>query len=580
MKNFILVLLLCAAAQPALSQKNITWWNPESGDSAVIEGQGWQEGLAHFYDRLPARAEEKVRKAVWSLSHETAGLKVRFRTRATDIYVRYMVGEKRAMSHMPATGASGVDLYALDKDGNWQWSAGKFNFGDTITYHFSSLPDDYVKEYHLYLPLYNNVEWLEVGVPDSAKLTPLPLSPNKPVVVYGTSIAQGACASRPGMAWTAILGRRLHRPVINLAFSGNGRLEQPVADLLTELDPEIYVVDCLPNMTRFPDDTIKNRLLQTVQALKTKKPEVPVLIVEDADGTVDELDEHRNSEYDRVNRIAKGVFAQLKSTGMNDIYLLTDEAIGLDRESTVDGVHPNDYGMVLYANAYEKIIRKILHQPAGAYSTTRPVKQYRSKNYDWNYRHLRELKMNKSNPPEIVFLGNSITHYWGGEPEFSKTQRGEDSWKKYFTPHGVRNLGFSWDRIENVLWRVYHGELDGYRAKQVLINIGTNNLAYNSDKEIIAGLKLLIEAVKQRQPQAEILMIGIYPRKGGERRVTELNQKIVRLCGMEDVAYTDPGVNLLDEHGKVIESLFQDGRLHPNGKGYRILAKALAPYLK
>src|SRR5699024_5153396 len=165
----------------------------------------------------------------------------------------------------------------------------------------------------------------------------------------------------------------------------------------------------------------------------------------------------------------------------------------------------------------------------------------------------------------------SITHYWGGEPEFSKTKRGEDSWEKYFNPSGVRNMGFSWDRIENVLWRVYHGELDGYKAKQVLINIGTNNLAYNSDKEIVAGLKLLIEAVKQRQQQADILMISIYPRKGGEERVAKLNQKIVRLCGMENVHYTDPGKELLDDSGKIIKSLFIDGRLHPNAAGYQIL---------
>lgn len=578
MKNIFIGVLLFIFVQPAFSQ-SIKWWNPKDADFPVLAGQGWQDGLSHFYDRLPAKAEKTVRDRVWSLSHESAGLKIRFRTKATDIYVRYAVGGNLDMSHMPATGVSGVDLYALDKNGTWEWSAGKRHFGDTVTYHFSQLPNGYVKEYHLYLPLYNNVKWLEIGVPDNAKLIPLPLSPNKPIVIYGTSIAQGACASRPGMAWTSILGRKLHLPVINLGFSGNGRLESAVVNLLTELNPKIYVIDCLPNMTGFPTDTVKSRLLKTIRTLRQEKPDVPILIVENADGTVDELDDHRNEAYNRVNKVGEEVFTRLKASGMNGIYLLTDEAINLDIESTVDGVHPNDYGMMQYAEAYEKIIRKILHQPAGKYSTTRPVKQYRSKNYDWNYRHQQELKMNKANPPKIVFLGNSITHYWGGEPEFSKTQRGEDSWEKYFAPHGVRNFGFSWDRIENVLWRVYHGELDGYQAKQILINIGTNNLAYNSDKEIIAGLKLLMGAVKQRQPQAEILMIGIYPRKGGEKRVVELNKKIVRLCGMENVNYANPGVKLLDENGKVIESLFQDGRLHPNAAGYKILAKALEPYL-
>lgn len=578
-KYFFILFIICTCFQSLSAQTTqYKWWNPTTSSFPVIQGQGWHKGLANPYDRLPAKAENKVRKAVWHLSHEAAGLMIRFRANATDVRVRYTVGGNLDMPHMPSTGVSGVDLYALNKDGYWEWSGGKYHFGDTIEYHFSSLPSNYVREYHLYLPLYNNVKWLEIGVPDSAKMAPLPVSPNKPIVIYGTSIAQGGCASRPGMAWTAILGRRLHRPVINLAFSGNGRLEAPVVNLLTELDPEIYVVDCLPNMTGFPNDTIKDRLINTVKALRKEKPDVPVLIVEDADGSIGSLDKRRNNLFENVNKIGNTVFAQLKASGMQQIYLLTADAIGLEIESTVDGVHPNDHGMELYAKAYEKIIRKILHEPVGDYSTTQPVKQYRSKVYDWNARHLKELEMNKTDPPRIVFLGNSITHYWGGKPE-CRIHRGDDSWTQYFKPAGVRNFGFSWDRIENVLWRVYHGELNGYKAKQILINIGTNNLAYNSDKEIIAGLKLLIEAVKERQPQAQILIIGIYPRKGGEKRVADLNEKIVRLCGMENVHYIDPGVKLLDDSGKVVESLFEDGRLHPNEAGYRILAKALQPYL-
>ncbi len=578
MKRLFFTALICIAFHPAFSQSGIRWWNPQAADFPVLEGQGWHKGLKYFYDRLPAKAEKTVRKPVWYLSHETAGEVIRFRTKATDIYVRYTVGGNLNMPHMPSTGVSGVDLYAVDENGSWNWSGGKYHFGDTIQYHFSALPDDYVREYHLYLPLYNNVKWLEIGVPEGAEMTPLPLRPEQPIVVYGTSIAQGACASRPGMAWPAILGRRLHRPVINLAFSGNGRLEASVVRLLTELDPKIYVVDCLPNMTRFPNDTVAARLIKTVTTLRKKKRDVPILIVEHADASIPSLDEKRDKEFERVNKVADSVFAQLKASGLQKIYYLTAKDIGLDIESTVEGVHSNDYGMELYAKAYEKIIRNILHEPVGGYSTMKPVKQYRDKHYDWNARHRQELVLNKKEPPDIVFLGNSITHYWGGVPE-DPIHRGEDSWNKYMKPAGVQNFGFGWDRIENVLWRIYHGELEGFQAKQVLINIGTNNLAYNSDEEIIAGLKLLIAAVKDRQPDAKILIIGIYPRKDGEKRVADLNEKITRLCGMEDVNYADPGVKLLDGSGKIVPSLFSDGRLHPNAEGYRILGKALEPYL-
>jgi hypothetical protein len=361
---FIGVLLLIVVAQPVSGQNHIHWWNPQNASFPVVGGQGWHKGLQHFYDRLPAKAKGKVRKAVWHLSHDAAGLMIKFRTKATDIYVRYAVGGELAFPHMPKTGVSGVDLYAIGKNGKWEWSGSKYQFGDTIKYHFPSLPDNYAREYHLYLPLYNNVKWLKIGVPDNAKLTPLPVNSKKPIVVYGTSIVQGACATRPGMAWTAILGRRLHRPVINLGFSGNGRLEKSVVNLLTELNPKIYLVDCLPNMTRFPTDTVKARLANSIKTLRKRKPNVPVLVVEDADASIHALNQKRNAEFNRVNNAADSVFATLKASGMQQIYLLTADDIGLGIESTVAGIHPNVYGMEQYARAYEKIIRKILHKSA------------------------------------------------------------------------------------------------------------------------------------------------------------------------------------------------------------------------
>src|SRR5699024_6075746 len=224
----------------------------------------------------------------------------------------------------------------------------------------------------------------EIGVPDSSNLTWLPINPTKPIVVYGTSIAQGACASRPGMAWTAILNRRLHRSIINLGFSGNGLLEKPIINLLKELNPEMYVLDCLPNMTRFPDDTIERRLTNAIKELRVAKPEIPVLVVEDPHAPIKSLDKKIDNQSKRVNDVAEKVLTKLKASGMENIYLLTAEEIGFGVESTVAGLHPNDYGMVQYVDAYEKIIREILNQPKWKYSTTQPLKQYRDKSYDWN----------------------------------------------------------------------------------------------------------------------------------------------------------------------------------------------------
>lgn len=350
--------------QAAYSQTKIhyKWWDPSKSSFSVIEGQGWHIDLASPYDRFPVKAKDKVRKAVWDLSEESAGLVIRFRSNASDIIVRYGVERKLDMPHMPSTGVSGVDLYAFSKDGKWEWAGGKYHFGDTIEYHFSSLkPGE--RQYYLYLPLYNKVKWMEIGVPESALMNPLPIRTEKPIVIYGTSITQGGVVSRPGMAWPAILSRKLNIPIINLGFSGNGKLEKPVTSLLTELDAKIYILDGLGNMAGFPVDTITERLKTTVKTLRERKPHVPILISEDPHPSIKSLDLRVDSIYKNINKIEDSVFAELKASGMKHIYLLTSDSIGLNIESTVEGLHPNDYGMILYANAYEKIIWKILHEP-------------------------------------------------------------------------------------------------------------------------------------------------------------------------------------------------------------------------
>jgi len=569
----------------AQTESDTSWWNPALNKFGVIDGQGWSNGLESTYDRFPAKAKNTVREAVWNLSKHSAGLKIRFRSNASEIKVRYKVKGNIAMPHMPATGVSGVDLFAKDSDGKWIWCRGRYSFGDTIAYNFSDITpnDSYHKlgrEYHLYLPLYNSVDWIEIGVNEQVLFEPIPNRKEKPIVVYGTSIAQGGCASRPGMAWTAILERNMDHPMINLAFSGNGRLENEVIDLLAEIDAKIYILDCLPNLslgTRFTAEEVHKRIIESVKKLRSNSS-VPVLLVEHAgyaNGTSNhELRERTN----KLNKIQQKAFAQLKAEGVTNIYYLTQDELDLGLESFVDGVHPTDLGMNQYALAYEKKLRAIFNEPVGKYTTTQPVTQSREPgNYNWEKRHSQILQLNKDNPPSICFFGNSITHFWGGEPQGPKSN-GTNSWNKYLEDLGVRNFGYGWDRVENVLWRIYHGELDGYPAEQIVMMLGTNNLHLNSDKEIITGLEFVIKAIKNRQPHARILLLGIYPRREKEERVFDINTKIARLAGNQNVDFIDIGGILLKDDGKIDESLFLDG-LHPNEKGYAKLAPKIRAQL-
>ncbi len=559
-------------------------WNPASDTLQVLEGQAWSREVKNYYDRLPARAEHVVRDELWELSQNSAGLSLRFRTNANDIIVKYAVSENLQMPHMPATGVSGVDLYAKNSDGKWLWCAGRYSFGDTIVYRFRGMlsKDEYGNpfEYTLYLPLYNSVKWLEINVPEESLFTPLPARKENPILVYGTSIAQGGCATRPGLAWTNILSRKLDRPVVNLGFSGNGRLEKELISLITEVDAKLYVLDCLPNLTPSNVSTteLKKRIVESVQRLQSKRPGIPILLT-DHDGYTDEdINPSSREEYQALNTVLKQEFDSLTAKNTKNIYLLIKNEIGQDIETTVDGTHPNDIGMMRYADAYEKKIRTVINEPVGDISTTIPVTQHRDAAiYDWTTRHNEILAYNKLKSPKLVLIGNSITHYWAGEPT-APLARGVESWKKFFEPQNAVNLGFGWDRIENVLWRVYHGELDNISPKQIVLMIGTNNLEFNSDEEIIEGLQFLIKAIKTRQPAADILLMGILPRRDMEARVAKLNTALSTIKFDSKVQYADAGKLFLKNDQKIDESLFSDG-LHPNEQGYNKLGEFISKHI-
>ncbi|MAJ51925.1 MAG: acetylhydrolase [Flammeovirgaceae bacterium] len=584
MKNIFIFygFIFCHLAM-SQSDSNFKWWNPTAHEFQVIEGQAWFDEVQESYDRLPHRVVDKVDPEIWGLSKHSAGLMIRFRSNAKEIKIRYQTQDEnlRYMDHMSTTGVSGLDLYAINSDGMEVWCAAGRTFGDTITYAYGLLnPNDGYhdrgREYRLYLPLYNQVNWMEIGVDEQVYFEPLPVRKELPIVVYGTSIAQGACASRPGMAWTSILGRKMDRPLINLGFSGSGTFDVPVIDLMSEIDAKIYVLDCLPNLSAYNwknleienELELKERILLGIKTLRKRQPMVPILLVEHAGYTQAIVSEKKKIEFSQVNQVQQQVFHELKKQGMENIFYLTKEEIGLKMDDTVDGIHPTDLGMMKYAAGYEKKLRDVLKEPTGISLTTFPITQYREpENYDWENRHREILRLNHSkNAPRSVFFANSIIHFWGGIPQ-TKIRTEQASWDKFFTPLGLRNYAYGWDRIENLLWRVYHGELDGFDAEKIMVMIGTNNLHINTDEEILEGLHLLMDAIKIRQPKSEITLIGLLPRRDYESRIKILNFQIAQLASEVSISFSDLGYIFLNKENRINEAFFSDG-LHPNSKGY------------
>jgi len=201
----------------------------------------------------------------------------------------------------------------------------------------------------VYLPLYNQTKSVQIGVPAGQTITPAPVRP-KPVVFYGTSITQGGCASRPGMAYTNTVGRKLNVPVINLGFSGNGQGEPELADLLCEIDASVYVLDPLWNMS---PDMVRDRIPPFVRKLRAAHPDTPILLVEDC--TI------RGNIPTGMGKVLRDVHKQLQDEGIANLHFLSAEGmLGPDDEGTVDGCHPTDLGFMYQAEAFAKALRPLL----------------------------------------------------------------------------------------------------------------------------------------------------------------------------------------------------------------------------
>jgi GDSL-like lipase/acylhydrolase family protein/SGNH-like hydrolase/esterase family protein len=337
---------------------DILWYDVKNLD---LEGKGWTETKA-YYDRFPAKAEGKVRPEVWSLSRNSAGLAARFVTDAQTIHARWTLTSKRLeMPHMPSTGVSGLDLYVKGESGKFRWLANKSPSGETTSLVLASAIPQGKHEFLLYLPLYNGVTSVEIGVPKGSSLAKGPKygkAHAKPVVFYGTSICQGGCASRPGMVHTAILGRWLQRPVINLGFSGNGRMEKEVAELMTELDPACYVIDCLPNIGA---KEVEERTGTLVKILREARPKTPILLVEDRNYNDSFFNSGKRERNETNHSALRKEFEKLKAGGVEQLYYLEGKnLLGDDNEGTVDSSHPTDLGFMRQAEAFYKVLSGIL----------------------------------------------------------------------------------------------------------------------------------------------------------------------------------------------------------------------------
>lgn len=338
----------------AVSTGNLAGMDVFSADSEKMELGGfyWRKRGGAFW-RLPEEMDLSFSEGVRLLSRHTAGGCLRFRSNASKISLHAVV-RGGLMCHMTQVGSHGFDLYA-GREGEREvfvrcatFPALQEDRGEYTAVLFDCA-DGCLRDFTIYFPLYAAVEALEIGFsPGAEVLPPVPWRDARPVVVYGTSITQGGCVSRPGMLYTNILSRLLRRPVLNFGFSGNGKGEPEVARKLAEIaDPAMYILDYDYNAG---PELLAETLENFIRILRNSHPETPILALSGEprarESTAVYLPEYASRERERFHAIHQGVWEKLRAEGDENLHFIDGRKLyGEDfEECTVDGTHLTDLG--------------------------------------------------------------------------------------------------------------------------------------------------------------------------------------------------------------------------------------------
>lgn len=321
------------------------------------------------YSRLPIWLKDSVRPDLWNRQQCSTGIGVRFATNSSTIGVRYDLFWNTHMIHMADTGLKGTDLYILEGDSVWRHvntNRPYIKKGTDKTCEFTYVehlsPD--MKEFMVYLPLYDGITDLDIVVDSGATITagnPEIIDKNKKVIAYGTSILQGGCASRTGMCATNIMSRDLNCEIVNLAFSGEGKMDYCMARAMAQIpDVDLYFLDPVPNCTEMMCDTLT---YDFVKILVEARPEVPIVMLEGPMYPYSRYDPSFGNYLPRKNEALRRNFERVKKDHPNaKLYYITADK--LDRaynDGTVDGIHLTDLGFVEYAEEITPILREILY---------------------------------------------------------------------------------------------------------------------------------------------------------------------------------------------------------------------------
>lgn len=330
-------------------------------------------------------------------------------------------------------------------------------------------------------------------------------------------------------------------------------------------DSKVLLLRCFPGSYGGPNPTSHRRILER------------------ASDMVSHLDDGEHVFYCDINHVFLNMDGSINHNMMND------------------WLHPTPAGALAWAQAMEPLLSRLMGDKSKNNEIPKntaiiPVPVLEKDFYGWWTRHNEIIRIKDSFDPEIVLIGNSITHFWGGEyPPFINSDGtahnpyGPNAWKETFGERRVLNMGFGWDRTQNVLWRLDNGEFDDLHPKVTVIHIGSNNTSEtvnarkNTAEEIVEGIEAICMRVRSKAPGTKIILIAVMPRENKPdhpRRllINEINKELKDFAEKNDIILLDIGDKMLTPEGILTREIAPD-YCHPREAGYEIWGEALKPYL-
>lgn len=352
---------------PEKSQDDLFWIDPKHSRDIKILGFNWfnEDKLYRRFALKYQSVIENISESLNILVGNTAGGAIAFYSDTNVFKIKVKLSYKFLMSHMAYTGQAGFDLYVGTNPQDLRfYRSSTFNFNNN-EYEFTFF--DNLSGGHLFVmnfPLYASVSDLVIGINNWASVLPAhDFEDQGKLVFYGTSITQGGCASRPGMAYPSIIGRALGYECLNFGFSGNGFGEKEIAQLIAQVEGvKLFVLDYEANASG-PDLKLEKTLVSFIEQLRTFNPKVPILVLSKISTRFDSFHEDGRIVKERLNEFQRKTVARLHKQDENIYFYDGGELLkDIDLEGTVDGVHPNDLGFYQMAQKLLSVIKFILNK--------------------------------------------------------------------------------------------------------------------------------------------------------------------------------------------------------------------------